>query len=126
LFEKGKIMPRIEFLYPVTKDMDLKGKFQLKRFKFTESKLSPSEKELLRERGIVLHEFWDGTLNPITPKQKHFIEMCKGNAEPNNEEERVWLKYISMLENEKRLEATHREELKDSPKRKEYLQSRFK
>jgi uncharacterized protein YifE (UPF0438 family) len=119
-------MPTVEILYPVTQDLNLKEKFQLKRFKFTEITLTISEKELLRKRGTVLREFYDGTLTPITPKQKHFVDVCKGNAEPDNEEERVWMKYVSMLKDEKRLEELHREELRNSPKRNEYLQSRYR
>lgn len=119
-------MPMPEILYRVTIDMDLNEKFQLRHFRFTDIRLSPSEKEILRKRGTVLREFGDGTLTPITPKQRHFVEVCKGTVEPDNEEEKVWLKYISMLKDEERLKAIHREELKVSPKQKEYLQSRFK
>jgi uncharacterized protein YifE (UPF0438 family) len=112
-------------IYAVPKGLNLKELFPLKRFKFTEITLSPDEKALLRRHGTALSALRDGIAIPFTPKQKHFVEVCKGLVEPNTKQERVWLKYISMLEDEKRLAELHREELRNSPEREKYLQSRF-
>jgi uncharacterized protein YifE (UPF0438 family) len=56
---------------------------------------------------------------------KQFMKLCEDNAEAITEEERVWLKYRTMLEEEKRLKEQHEAELKNSPERKEYIKSRL-
>jgi uncharacterized protein YifE (UPF0438 family) len=54
-----------------------------------------------------------------------FIKECDDNAEAITDEERVWLKYRTMLEEEKRLKEKHRQELINSQERDEYIQSRL-
>ena len=105
--------------------LDLKEKFHIKPFKYTRVKLTGSEKSLLRRRGTRLQAFADRTASSNSTKYQHFMAVCDGKAEPNTNEERVWLKYRSMLEEEKKLKEKCRQELINSSNRDEYIHSRL-
>ncbi len=117
-------MPPIE-LYQVPEGLNLRERYRLKRFKYTGIKFSGSEKVFLRKHGTAPNALWDGTMTPITQRQKHFVDACSGITDPNTEEERIWLKYVSMLSDEKRLADARRQELINSPEREEYIKSRL-
>jgi uncharacterized protein YifE (UPF0438 family) len=105
---------------------DPKEKFHVKpSFKFTRMILTGPEKRLLRRCGTRLQAFEEGRSISSSDEYKHFMEVCERNAEPITEEERVWLKYRTMLEDEKRLREQHRKELINSRERDEYIKSRF-
>lgn len=67
----------------------------------------------------------DGSISPINQQQKHFVAVCRNLAEPETEWERIWKSYWSTIEEEKRLEAIHREKLRHSPEVQEYLDHRW-
>ena len=101
--------------------MNLGEKLQLKKLKHTKYNLSREQKKLLQKQGHKYYQLMDGTIAPLSAKQKHFVDMCKGLVEPNDEWERIWKSYVSTLEEERRLESIHRENLRHSPERREYL-----
>ncbi len=105
--------------------LDLKEKFHIKPFNYTKIKLTGPEKSLLRRRGTRLQAFAERTASSNSTKYQHFIEVCEGKAEPNTNEEHVWLKYRSMLEEEKNLKEKFRQELIHSSERDEYIHSRL-
>ena len=127
---------------------DPKEKFHVKpSFKFTSMKLTGQEKRLLQRCGKrfqafedgmsksssdeykhfmkVLQEFKEGSWISSNDRYRQFIKVCENSAEPITKKERVWLKYQTMLEEEKRLKQQHEEELIRSPERDEYIKSRL-
>jgi len=63
----------------------------------------------------------DGTIPPITQTQKRFVAVCKNLAEATTEWENIWKSYWVTIEEEKRLAAIYRENLRPSPELREYL-----
>ena len=63
--------------------------------------LSLSEKELLKKNYINATSLESGTRTPRNHAQKHFVLVCKGQAAPVTEYERVYKKYIKIRELEK-------------------------
>jgi len=92
-------------------DLDLNEKFHIKPFKYTKGKLTGPEKSLLRKRGTKLQAFEDRMASSKGTKYQHFMAVCEDKAEPSTNEERVWVKYRAMLEDEKRLKEQRRKEL---------------
>jgi len=76
----------------------------LKKYSIPDNKqitLSLSEKELLKKNYINATSLESGTRTPRTYAQKHFVLVCKGQAPPVTDYERVYLKYIKIRELEK-------------------------
>mgnify|MGYP000846369789 CR=1 FL=1 len=63
--------------------------------------LSYSEKELLKKHYLRATSLESGTRTPRNYVQKHFVLVCKGQAAPVTEYERVYKKYIKIRELEK-------------------------
>ena|SRR5258708_37867354 len=105
--------------------LDLKEKFHIKPFNYTKTKLTGPEKGLLRRRGTRLQAFAERTAISNSAKYQHFMEVCEGKAEPSNNEERVWIKYQSILEEERNLKEKFRQELIHSSERDGYMHSRL-
>jgi uncharacterized protein YifE (UPF0438 family) len=93
--------------------------------KFTKYALSREQQKLLRKQGHKYYQLMDGTIPPSTQQQKHFVAVCKNLAEPVTEWERIWKSYWATIEEEKRLAAEYRENLRHSPKVREYLDRRW-
>lgn len=55
--------------------------------------LANSERNLLSRYGAWLQALAESELEPITPQQLNFVEVCRGRAEPRSEFELVWVKY---------------------------------
>lgn len=56
---------------------------------------SEDEKAILVEYGRWMQAMSDVEVEPVTPAQMHFIEVCAELVEPETEFERVWMKYLS-------------------------------
>jgi len=67
----------------------------------------------------------DRNIRPLSPKQKHFVDMCGGIVEPVDEWEKTWKSYLLTLEEEKRLEQLDFPSLETTQRREEYMSSRF-
>jgi uncharacterized protein YifE (UPF0438 family) len=105
--------------------LNLKEKFQIKKFKFTKAKLTRDERILLRRKGTKLQAFKEGEASSTSEEYKHFMKVCTHDADPNTAEEHVWIKYQAMLKDENELREAHRNELISSAARDEYIKSRF-
>jgi uncharacterized protein YifE (UPF0438 family) len=110
-------------IWKVPENVNFTEKFQLKKLKHTEYKLSWNQKIILRKNGTRYKELMDGIISPFSPTQRHFVDVCNGIVEPNNKFERIWKSYLSTLEEEKRLEEIHRAKLRESPRNKEHLKA---
>jgi len=73
----------------------------------------------------VLQAFEEGNSISSSDGYRQFLKACDDAAEPISKEERVWLKYRTMLEEERRLKKQHEQELIKSPEREEYIKSRL-
>lgn len=111
--------------YQVPPNFNMEEKFVLKKLKHAEYSLSGEEIRLIQRHGTKLQALMDETIFSTGADDKHFVEVCKGKAEPTTEIERVWLTYLSTLEEEKRLEDIWLEQKKNSPEYEEYFKSRF-
>lgn len=105
--------------------LNLKKRFDIKKFKYTKTRLTRHERILLRREGVKLQAFVEGAASSTSVEYKHFMKVCAHDADPETAEERMWVKYQSMLEDEKQLREAHRRELINSPERDEYMKSRF-
>jgi uncharacterized protein YifE (UPF0438 family) len=115
-------------------------------FKFTKMVLTDPEKDLLRRWGTQLKAFeekeptssgeayehfmrvlqlYEEESISSTDAYRQFMKLCKHDGARITEKERVWFKYRTMLEEEKRLKKQHEEEQKHSPEREEYIKSRL-
>ena len=56
------------------------------------------EIEILQKFGCWFEDLMYGRVVPTTDAQKHFIDVCKGEAEPQTEYELTWWKYCRRLE----------------------------
>jgi uncharacterized protein YifE (UPF0438 family) len=99
--------------------------FQLHQLRHIDYSLSWEQKLLLRKYGSWLTALMDGNLTPMTTGQKHFVEVCQGNAKPRNEYEVAWVSYLSTLKDEKAMQILHYEEVKQSSRYKEYFDSLY-
>jgi uncharacterized protein YifE (UPF0438 family) len=109
----------------VSTEANLSEKFQLRQFRHAENKLSWKQKRILRKYGKTMEALGDGTGGLLSSKGEHFVDMCNDLVEPNDEYETAWKTYQNTLVEEERLKELYREELRDSPKREEYLRSRY-
>jgi uncharacterized protein YifE (UPF0438 family) len=64
--------------------------------------LTDPEKSLINRYGNFYAELLSGRRTPKTEKQKHFIDVCLGKAPPETDHEAAYLKYLKMLEDERR------------------------
>lgn len=55
------------------------------------------EAQLLEAHGEAFRELIDGSRKANTKVEKHFIEVINGKHEPENEYEKVWLKYLKLV-----------------------------
>ena len=55
---------------------------------------SEEEINILKQYGHWFRALTDGILQPITEKQKLFIEVAKGNRDPFSVEEWAWFRYL--------------------------------
>jgi len=55
---------------------------------------SEDEIEQLINYGSWLAALMRGAITPETPAQERFIEVCRGNKEPQSQFEKVWAKYM--------------------------------
>ena len=101
--------------------VNLGERFQLKKLKYTKYNLSSEQKRLLRKQGHKYYQLMDGSIPPLSAKQKHFVDMCLNLVEPQDEWEQIWKSYLFTLEEEKRLDAVYRAELRQSPRTEERL-----
>ena len=69
------------------------------------SNLTKDEQSLLEQHYEFYKALDHGTRKPTTGAQRHFIEVCRMQADPNTKHERVYLKYLKLLKqyNEKYL-----------------------
>lgn len=51
------------------------------------------EEDILVRYGEWMSALEKGILKPITKAQRHFIEVCKNNMQPETEYEKIWMKY---------------------------------
>ncbi len=56
------------------------------------------EIELLSRYGRQYERLMTGDREPETPGQQRFVEVCRGDAKPESEHEKVWRKYLRRLE----------------------------
>ncbi len=59
------------------------------------------EIEILRSYGRPFDRLMTGKLQPETEAQRRFVSVCRGEATPETEYEKVWWKYLQRLEWEK-------------------------
>ena len=52
-----------------------------------------SEVQVLEQYGVALSELSSGKRPPVTEQEQHFVDVCSGQAEPENKIEQVWRKY---------------------------------
>ncbi len=104
---------------------NLKESFQLKKLKHTKYGLSREHKNLLRKRGHKYYQLMDGTILPQSAEQQHFVDVCNGLVEPNDEWERIWKSYLTTLAEEQRLETLYRDDLRQSPDVQKYIDHRW-
>jgi uncharacterized protein YifE (UPF0438 family) len=102
-------------LWSAPEGVNLRETFQLKKLKHTKYNLSRDQQKLLRRQGHKYYQLMDGSISPLSPMQKHFVDMCKGLVEPVNEWEQIWKSYWATIEEEKRLDTIYRAELRQSP-----------
>jgi uncharacterized protein YifE (UPF0438 family) len=55
----------------------------------------PYELKILKRYGFWLGALADGSIQPITIAQKHFVEVCNGAAEPETTAERAWTRLVA-------------------------------
>ncbi len=115
----------VHFIQLIDSNLNLKKRFDIKIFKYTKTRLTREERTLLRRQGTKLQAFKERAASSTSEEYKHFMDVCTHDADPETAEERVWVKYQSMLEDEKRLREAHRSELIHSPARDEYIKSRL-
>jgi uncharacterized protein YifE (UPF0438 family) len=127
---------------------DPKEKFHVKpEFKFTKMNLTGPERKLLEKCGTRFEAFQkDVRVTSSGEEYKHFIQVLKAfeatsvsssegfrrfvkvweaNGNRISRKERVWLKYLVMLKEEKELKKRHEYESISSPERDEYIKSRL-
>ena len=59
------------------------------------------EMAILNKYGSFLLALQDGAIKPETSNDKHFVSVCRGQATPKNEYERIWKKYMLAKDQEK-------------------------
>jgi uncharacterized protein YifE (UPF0438 family) len=102
-------------------EVNLKERFSLKKLRHTKYNLSSEQKRVLRRQGYKYYQLMDGSIHPVSASQKHFVDMCMNLVEPQDEWEQTWKSYLFTLEEEKRLDAIYRAELRQSPRTEERL-----
>src|SRR4051794_29549480 len=60
-------------------------------------RLSPQERELLTRHYDFYQSLASGSRRPTTPRQKHFVAVCRGAAGPATEHERAWLSFRRLM-----------------------------
>lgn len=96
-------------------------------FKYSEvrKKLSPDVRKLLEKRGYILKGLADCSIQPKNDVEKHFVEMCRGNVEPQNMYEEAWSHYITLVKEEEHIITAHKEEIRNSPEFRDHNDSLF-
>jgi uncharacterized protein YifE (UPF0438 family) len=98
-------------------------KFERKKLKHTHYNLTSEQKKILRRDGNLLWALVHGMEKPATEGERHFVEMCEANVEPNNEIEIAWKSYISILEEDETLHAKWLEQKRQLAAAKHPLES---
>jgi len=62
---------------------------------------SIKEAELLENSGYIIKKLVNKEMSPENEEQEHFLQVIAGNAEPLYLTERVYLKYLNLLEKKK-------------------------
>jgi uncharacterized protein YifE (UPF0438 family) len=106
-------------------DIDLNEEFPIQRLKYAEYKITWKQKRLLKKCGTKMEALMDGRIKPFSARGKHFVAMCNGSVEPDDNYERIWESYLSTLEEEKKLAAIHRAEPIDPQQREQRIRSLF-
>ncbi|AMA64749.1 hypothetical protein AUT07_00162 [Candidatus Arsenophonus lipoptenae] len=60
------------------------------------------EAKLLEHYGQVFYELDLGKRKPQTEEEQFFVAMCRGKREPMTSKEKVWYKYITLINKPKR------------------------
>ncbi|WP_019025381.1 MULTISPECIES: DUF413 domain-containing protein [unclassified Thioalkalivibrio] len=68
-----------------------------------QSMLTDFELEIVRKHHDFFHALTYGVRSPRTPEQRHFVDVVEGQAQPWNDYERAWKKYLKLYELEKRV-----------------------
>lgn len=55
------------------------------------------ESQLLEKCGHAFNDLALGKREPVNEEEKHFVAMCRGEAEPVTDAERVWSKYMERI-----------------------------
>lgn len=61
------------------------------------------ESQILEQFGQACFELENGQRKPATPEEKHFVAVCKGDADAETLLEKTWLKYRSRITKTKRV-----------------------
>jgi uncharacterized protein YifE (UPF0438 family) len=86
----------------------------LKHLKYRD-RFSPHELELLETEGHVFQALMDRVAFPISPKHKHFVQMCNDlTILPSDPSETVWKTYLAIIEEDRVLEEAFRSRLIES------------
>jgi uncharacterized protein YifE (UPF0438 family) len=113
-------MPILRFLRRVEPE-----KFERKKLKHTHYNSTSEQEKILRRYGNHLWALMHEMEKPATEGEKHFIEMCKGNVEPNNEIEIAWKSYLSTIEEDEALHAEWLEQKRQIAAAKHPLESLY-
>ena len=57
---------------------------------------SPEEAELMHKFYPLYKEFHEGTRQPVTDSEKHFVEVCHGRQSPETKHEKLYLKILEV------------------------------
>jgi uncharacterized protein YifE (UPF0438 family) len=80
-------------------------RFELKKLKYADYSLLPNQINLLKKRGYIFQALMDGHAIPISPKQKHFVRMCRDHrVKPTDECEAIWKRYLLAVAEDAKLE----------------------
>lgn len=60
------------------------------------------ESQLLEKYGCALKDLDNETRKPVTPDEKSFVMVCRGDKEASNEFEKIWIKYLSCINKSKK------------------------
>lgn len=60
------------------------------------------EAQLLEKYGLAFKELDSEIRQPVTPEEKSFVSVCRGDKEASNEYEKIWLKYLHCVNRAKK------------------------
>lgn len=56
-----------------------------------------AQAQLLESKGVAMKALHEGTRQPRTPEEEHFVATCMGQAKPSTDTEKTWALYLTSL-----------------------------